>query len=151
MTSVDPEDAKEEVEVMRALDDRVGKWNDVTLAALLMARGKSVAPWADLKQGNHPPHETALTHDDKRFYGKRMAEDERGMCAPPRTKDEDEELARSRRVKSVASPAANSATPASAAGSRHPRRHPRPGPPGRRPTRRRRVRRSARSFPRRTS
>ena len=87
LTSVDPEDAKEEVEVMRALDDRVGKWNDVTLAALLMARGKSVAPWADLKQGNHPPPETALTHDDKRFYGKRMAEDERGMCAPPRTKE----------------------------------------------------------------
>ena len=87
LKSVDPEDAKEEVEVMRALDDRVGKWNDVTLAALLMARGKSVAPWADLKQGNHPPHETALTHNDKRFYGKRMAEDERGMCAPPRTKE----------------------------------------------------------------
>lgn len=87
LKSVDPEDAKEEVEVMRALDDRVGIWNDVTLAALLMARGKSVAPWADLKQGNHPPHETALTHDDKRFYGKRMAEDERGMCAPPRTKE----------------------------------------------------------------
>ena len=55
----------------------------VTLAALLMARGRTVAPWADLKQGAHPPGKTAMTHNDKRWYGKPLAEDERGMCAPP--------------------------------------------------------------------
>ena len=87
LATVDPKDAEEEVKAMHALDERVGKWNDVTLAALLMARGKSVAPWADLKQGNHPTHATAMTHNDKRFYGKRMAEDERGMCAPPGSKE----------------------------------------------------------------
>ena len=79
----DAEAFAEEVAALGRLDDRVGRWNDVTLAALLMARGRTVAPWADLKQGAHPLGKTAMTHNDKRWYGKPLAEDERGMCAPP--------------------------------------------------------------------
>jgi hypothetical protein len=66
------------------MDERFGKWNDVTLATLLMAAGQTVAPWGDLKQGNHPPHRTAFTHNDKRWYGKPLVgEVEKGLCVRP--------------------------------------------------------------------
>lgn len=73
-----------ELSRLSAMDDRVGKWNDVTLAVLLMAGGHTVAPWGDLKQGDHPPHRTAFAHNDKRWYGKALeGEREKGMCSPP--------------------------------------------------------------------
>ena len=67
-----------------ALSDRVGKWNDVTLTTTLMAAGRVVKPWGDVKQGNHPPHGTAFVHNDKRWYGKRLVgKEEEEMCVPP--------------------------------------------------------------------
>ena len=78
-----PELSPADLGELSRLDDRVGKWNDVTLTTTLMAAGRVVKPWGDVKQGNHPPHRTAFVHNDKRWYGKRLAKKEEWMCAPP--------------------------------------------------------------------
>ena len=72
-----------EITRLAAMDDRVGKWNDVTLATLFLAAGHTVEPWEDLKQGSHPAHRTAFTHNDKRWYGKPLIGSEKEMCVPP--------------------------------------------------------------------
>ena len=73
----------DEMRSLQKMDDRFGMWNDVTLSALLMLGGHTLAPWDDVKQGNHPSHSTAFVHNDKRWYGVRMDETDRTLCVPP--------------------------------------------------------------------
>ena len=73
----------DEMRSLQKMDDRFGMWNDVTLSALLMLGGHTLAPWDDVKQGNHPAHSTAFVHNDKRWYGVRMDETDRTLCVSP--------------------------------------------------------------------